>query len=253
MAGYLYGAQAPAQYTYGAQVPKASNTGFSWGDTIDSAASWWDKTFNQPTMVPEGYGSRPISNMKNTTGVLQASTGNLIDPSTGQVLMPNQTDVTQANAVTQPNIFNAGTTTPATTPVQTPASITSADPSSLFSPIGSLNDINSAGFDQAVANNTGNAMTGDSFNFDWQNQGTGTGSNFLSNGWDAMGGMEGLSQGLSALSGVGQTFLGFQQLGQAKDQLNFTKNAWQADYDMRLADYNRSVARQESKDEALSK
>ena len=246
MAGYLYGAQAPAQYTYGAQVPKASNTGFSWGDAMDSASNWLNETFTQSGAVPRGQGNKPINTM-------QANPGNLIDPITGQVQMVDQTNITQANAVTQPNIFNAGTTTPATTPLQTPASITSADPSSLFSPIGSLNDINSAGFDQAVANNTGNAMTGDSFNFDWQNQGTGTGSNFLSNGWDAMGGMEGLSQGLSALSGVGQTFLGFQQLGQAKDQLNFTKNAWQADYDMRLADYNRSVARQESKDEALSK
>ncbi|AUR87173.1 hypothetical protein HYP58_gp27 [Vibrio phage 1.097.O._10N.286.49.B3] len=80
---------------------------------------------------------------------------------------------------------------------------------------------------------------------------TGVG-NTISNGWEAIGGMQGLATGLNAVSGIGQTALGFQQLGLAEDQFNFTRNAWQSDYDMRLQDYNRRVTRQDSKDSALA-
>lgn len=45
-----------------------------------------------------------------------------------------------------------------------------------------------------------------------------------------------VSQGIGAVGALGQTYLGFQQLGQAEDQLDFQKQAFWTNYDQQVAD-----------------
>ncbi|PTP95462.1 hypothetical protein [Vibrio splendidus] len=77
--------------------------------------------------------------------------------------------------------------------------------------------------------------------------------NTVSNGWEAIGGMQGLATGLEAVGNVWGTYNGMQAVDLAKDQFNFQKGAWEQDYNMRLEDYNRRVGRQDSKDAALAR
>lgn len=46
---------------------------------------------------------------------------------------------------------------------------------------------------------------------------------------------------LQAATGLANTFMGFKQLGVAKDQLAFTKSAWQKQFDIQKEQYDRQV------------
>lgn len=48
-------------------------------------------------------------------------------------------------------------------------------------------------------------------------------------------------------------YTGFQNLNLAQDALDFQRDSWTQDFQMRRDDYERRLARQESKDEALSR
>lgn len=75
----------------------------------------------------------------------------------------------------------------------------------------------------------------------------------LSNGWDAIGGWQGLQSGLQAATGIFQAYQGMEALGLAEDKFNFQKDAWQANYDMQKDAYDRQVAQVESRKSFLQR
>ncbi|AUR82507.1 coil containing protein [Vibrio phage 1.152.O._10N.222.46.E1] len=224
-----------------------NNNGFFGG-----VSNWWDTNFVQPT---EGaYQGVPgaVPAYKNSTGVITPSGGAVPAPGGfAPITAIPQTD----NWTPQNNNFAAPQTATSVSPGTQPA---------LFAPQtqGGIATPGTVGTDpsifQAIGNHTDGSWVG---NPNIASVGTnpqqtsflsGVGDS-LSGGWDAIGGMQGLATGLDTLSGIGQTYMGFQQLGLAEDQFNFTRNAWQQDYDMRLQDYNRQVTRQEERDAALAR
>ncbi len=80
---------------------------------------------------------------------------------------------------------------------------------------------------------------------------SGTDSNAIAN----LGGNEGnsfwgsadtwnnVSQGIGAVGSLANTYLGFQQLGQAEDQLAFQKEAFWSNYNQQVADREESARR----------
>ena len=61
--------------------------------------------------------------------------------------------------------------------------------------------------------------------------------------WNNAGTWEGIGQGLGAAASIGNVFLGFEQLGQAEDQLAFTKEAFWANYNQQVADREEAARR----------
>jgi hypothetical protein len=49
-------------------------------------------------------------------------------------------------------------------------------------------------------------------------------------------------QAIGAATGLANAFMGFQQVGVAKDQLAFQKNAWQEQFDIQKGEYDRRVS-----------
>lgn len=224
-----------------------NNNGF-----LGGVSSWWDQTFVQPTQgVYQGV-PNAMPAYKNSTGVVTPN-GGAIPTQGGFAPITNipQTD----NWTPQNNNFAAPQTAQSVSPGTQPA---------LFAPQtqGGIATPGTVGTDPSIFQAIGNHTDGSWVdNPNIASVGTPTPqTNFLSdvgsslsNGWDAIGGMQGVSTGLNALAGIGQTYLGFQQLGLAEDQFNFTRNAWQQDYNMRLEDYNRRVTRQEDRDAAMAR
>lgn len=226
-----------------------NNNGFFGG-----VSNWWDQNFVQPT---EGaYQGLPgvTPAYKNSTGVITPN-GAATPVAGGFQPIVNSNTAQVDNWTPRNNNFAEPQTANSVSPGTQPA---------LFAPQtqGGIATPGTVGTDpsifQAIGNHTDGSWVGNpniaSVGTNPQQAGflSGVGDS-LSGGWDAIGGMQGLSQGLNALSGIGQTYMGFQQLGLAEDQFNFTRNAWQQDYDMRLADYNRQVSRQEDRDAALAR
>ena len=60
-----------------------------------------------------------------------------------------------------------------------------------------------------------------------------------------------IGEGLQGASSIADSYINYMNFKNAEDQLNFTKDAWQQNYDQSLAAYNRQVERQDSKEAAL--
>ncbi len=50
--------------------------------------------------------------------------------------------------------------------------------------------------------------------------------------------ISGLAQGLGVASGLANSWLGFQNLNQSKNQLAFQKNAWQSQFNIQKEEYD---------------
>jgi len=81
----------------------------------------------------------------------------------------------------------------------------------------------------------------ENFQTTWKNLETDPNANsgFLS----SLGGMEGISRGLSAIASLGQVWNAMQSLNLQKEAFEFQKDAWNKNYANHLADYNNAVAR----------
>lgn len=62
------------------------------------------------------------------------------------------------------------------------------------------------------------------------------------------GGMGWGMPALQAATGLAQSWLGFQQLGLAEDQLAFQQNAWQEQFDIQKQEYDRQVQERAQRD-----
>lgn len=234
-----------------------NNNGFFGG-----VSNWWDQNFVQPT---EGaYQGVPNATpaYKNSTGVM-TSNGAAIPTAGGFSPITNNNTSTQTGYGYIPQGTGTGSVSDGSVAAIFPSSQVTPQ-NSVFTPQtqGGIATPGTVGTDpsifQAIGNHTDGSWVSNpniaSVGTNQQQAGflSGVGDS-VSSGWDAIGGMQGLSTGLNTLSGLGQTYLGFQQLGLAEDQFNFTRNSWQQDYDMRLQDYNRQVERQEGRDAALAR
>lgn len=235
---------------------------------LNAASSWWDSNFVQPTDGAYQGVANATPAYKNSTGVITSNGGAIpvaggFSPITNIPQTDNWTPLNNNFATPQTANTPFTPSTPFTGSFGNNAAATGIDTSQAFTPLTSNASAANANIDpsifQAISNHTDGSWLGNT-NIDAVGTGNTQQAGFLSgvgdslsNGWNALGGMEGVSQGLNALSGIGQSYLGFQQLGLAEDQFNFTRNSWQQDYDMRLADYNRQVSRQEDRDAALAR
>lgn len=69
--------------------------------------------------------------------------------------------------------------------------------------------------------------------------------------WQDIGGWEGVQAGINTATGLFQAYQGFQALDLAKDQFQFSKDAWTQNFNMQKDAYDREVTRMEGVNKAL--
>jgi hypothetical protein len=75
-----------------------------------------------------------------------------------------------------------------------------------------------------------------------------SGSNVNPSNWTAAG----IGQGIGAAKGLFDVYSGWQSMNLAEDQFNFSKDAWQTDYNQRKESYDYEIARREGRDRAAA-